>query len=538
MVSKAQSVATPTIETLEKFVVRARRVQVHSIAKNREQLRKYARYETKIHLSLTGEIRVEEELPDEEQFESLAARLRPLLLAGESIYYIKVLNAIEAVLGDKRTPEEIAAFQELRGAWESTDIEGVTIQGYSLQTVRSDGKTAAKISDSQLAAGWLYIDLVHVDPRKAKAQATEHTLKDRFTAATRVLSRVAELTLQTLEYIGAPERQASFGFNESVWEVPVSVTPSEAPISAKVYFAEVGTAPPDLEGVPIQEIEGWKELTASGWLQFNPGGRVAVRAKHTNGETVVEAAVLNRRRTELGERVEVLLDDSALFAFEVASDGDRTVDIDLDERRPSAQTPDRMARFARLLLLFYEADSVDFEISGIPGFSVSWTARDVAEVQSLKVLDCAMTDLEIIERLSSTNLGSLSAGFSAHDLTRLRMVRLLWEGKTVWGQVREVRCKGPEGLEPRALAFPGAAVTFGGMTVPAPPTIVYSHSEVETYPIPGPPLEGEVGERSFVLRAPEGQQLVVWSPERFAAVNVEGIDALSQPVSELGEIDG
>ena len=533
MTRKTQKKTFSATEILEKFVVRARRVREHSLAQDREQLRKYARYESKMLLSLTGEIRIEEELPDEEQFESLAARLRPLLLASESIYYTCVLDAIEELLGDTRSPEEIAAFKKFRDVWDSTDIEGVNVQGYSLQAVAPDGTTTARISDSQLAAGWLYIDLVHVDPRFAKAQAVEHSLKDRFAAATRIFSRVAELALQTLEYLEVPERRTILGIDENVWEIPVTVALSESPILAQVYFAEAGTAPPDFETTPIEETVGWKEFTVTDVLRIRPGGKIAVHAVFAHGEETVDGAVMSRKPVEGGERIEVLLGDCAVFVFQVEVADGQIADIGLLERRPVAQTPDRMGRFARLLLRLHEATSVDFEIPGLPGISASWKSASEAEAQSLKALELSMTDLEVIEQLSSNNVGALSAGFNSHDLRRLRMIRLLWEGKTVWGQVREIMCTGLEGLEPTAWILPEPVVTFGGIAVPTPPTIVYSHPNVETLPVLGPRLENELEESAFLLRAPEGQELIAWSPERVELLHGKEADVFSQPAETV-----
>jgi hypothetical protein len=49
-------------------------------------------------LSLDGTMTFRRTLPDEEIFESLAARLRPLLVPGESVFHKKAFKALSALI--------------------------------------------------------------------------------------------------------------------------------------------------------------------------------------------------------------------------------------------------------------------------------------------------------------------------------------------------------------------------------------------------------------------------------------------------------
>ena len=72
----------------------------------------------------TGESkhRLRLELPPEEAFESLAARLRPFTIGKESVYWAAVLNALEKLLS-KETLAEIVDIESLREYW-SEAVEG------------------------------------------------------------------------------------------------------------------------------------------------------------------------------------------------------------------------------------------------------------------------------------------------------------------------------------------------------------------------------------------------------------------------------
>jgi hypothetical protein len=51
--------------------------------------------------------RLQVEYPPEEALESLASRVRPLILNSEQIYYEKVLNALEELVAADKLNEEI-----------------------------------------------------------------------------------------------------------------------------------------------------------------------------------------------------------------------------------------------------------------------------------------------------------------------------------------------------------------------------------------------------------------------------------------------
>jgi hypothetical protein len=74
---------------LEQFVLRARRIEGHSLAVDWAALVSLATPAFKLLSLEDGEVRLRQELPPEEVVESAAARVRPLLLETDACGYLK-----------------------------------------------------------------------------------------------------------------------------------------------------------------------------------------------------------------------------------------------------------------------------------------------------------------------------------------------------------------------------------------------------------------------------------------------------------------
>src|SRR5688572_4273804 len=128
-----------TTDVLSRFVLRARRIAAHSLVQDRAKLRSHASGTFKGTLDMTGKLTMVQELPDDEEaFESLAARLRPLTVRSEPIYFVKVFAALESVQSAEYQ-DRIAA---LRDAWADTEIQGSQVQAFSVQQSKADGTEA------------------------------------------------------------------------------------------------------------------------------------------------------------------------------------------------------------------------------------------------------------------------------------------------------------------------------------------------------------------------------------------------------------
>jgi hypothetical protein len=91
-------------DRVQRFVLRARRVLAHSLVRDNMELLNEAAsgtFHVNVELNMkTGEgwHRFKRNLPPEEAFESLAARLRPFVMRKESVYWAVVLDSVEKLL--------------------------------------------------------------------------------------------------------------------------------------------------------------------------------------------------------------------------------------------------------------------------------------------------------------------------------------------------------------------------------------------------------------------------------------------------------
>lgn len=190
-------------DRVQRFVLRARRVLAHSLVRdNLDLLNKAARGTFHVDVEVnqkTGESthRFRRELPPEEAFESLAARIRPFLMRKEAVYWAVVLDSVEQLLsGD--TLAEVVDMQSLREYW-AVVVEGsqVAAQAYYVMT------DSGKLSDIQLADLWLNSDSLHTQPIKSGV-GNDLDITERYHAAASVYARIGacvEYTFHWIEYL-------------------------------------------------------------------------------------------------------------------------------------------------------------------------------------------------------------------------------------------------------------------------------------------------------------------------------------------------
>lgn len=75
-------------DILRRFVIRARRVEAHSLVQN-NSVEKYVKPSMTISYKEGQPTRIKYIMPDQEIFESLAARTRPCILESEPVYLEK-----------------------------------------------------------------------------------------------------------------------------------------------------------------------------------------------------------------------------------------------------------------------------------------------------------------------------------------------------------------------------------------------------------------------------------------------------------------
>lgn len=211
-------------ETLDKFVMRARRIEAHSLLSDPQRFVKWVHGSGQ--LSFTdgqGEIRFD--VPPEERFESLAARVRPLLLEDDGLHHKRVLAALGAYGRDD--PEVMKQREVLRGAWERAT--GSTMVAFQIGQAR-DG--APLVSDVDLAHGWLYGDLVHAKPDVPPA-VLDASLDQRYLAAVIVYGQAALAAVATLNVTRQAADNGLIELNTTALTGPVIVSePMVKPVTA------------------------------------------------------------------------------------------------------------------------------------------------------------------------------------------------------------------------------------------------------------------------------------------------------------------
>jgi hypothetical protein len=241
-------------ERLTAFVIRLRRVLASPLAQDEEQLSRAAQWSfTALE---TGEVlEVSRWLPDEQQLESLGARLRPLFLKQDPVYCQSGLNSVGFLLASKSLPHlYLPSRKVLKRDW--TALAKAKASRYFLQTAESDS-ILGSWQDSELANSWFYGDLIHASNH---ADGSEHSnIEERFMAAFGFISDVVWLCWRTLGLIFLVRR--ALALPDRAWTTEVAVEGNRwfTYKSPTVYVGEVGAVPtPDID---LEQDPNWQPFS-------------------------------------------------------------------------------------------------------------------------------------------------------------------------------------------------------------------------------------------------------------------------------------
>lgn len=228
------------IETLRRFVVRARIVKDHSLARNLEVLQVWSKAQIPMVVRIdkksgkasyrVGPIPL---LPTE-QIESAAARTRPIFLASEDVHFKKAIKALKRVCGeDSQLNEHLD--------------EKILPNFYAADPDHPSGRpkkapdAGRPRSNKDLAGSWLYGELIHDD--KVRREIGEPTdLQVRFEAAMRTVCEQVYIVVSFLKIIENLQEDGIVEIPEGAFTDPVTVTWSEIPAKpANIYMAPVDT---------------------------------------------------------------------------------------------------------------------------------------------------------------------------------------------------------------------------------------------------------------------------------------------------------
>ena len=233
-------------DTLRRFVIRAKRVEAHSLVKNNDVLN-YVEPKLQIKYSEGKSAEIKYLMPDEEIFESLAARVRPCILKSESVYLDKVFHAIEVCMnGQQMEVRDQKCFTTCRYRFNDL-VSKRSGMSYSVQLFDADNKALeAPLTDLQIGEAWLYSDLVHSDPHGDKAKAAELSYRDRYYAGTSFFSTLTVVVINTYRLITLLNEKYEWHIDEDAWQEQVTLSEKDSEIEiSNMYVLPVGTIIPE-----------------------------------------------------------------------------------------------------------------------------------------------------------------------------------------------------------------------------------------------------------------------------------------------------
>lgn len=262
---------SPQIPMLKRFVLRARIVQDHSLARDIGVLRNLAREQMQVVITRnlkTGETSTElkpVDLVPTEQLESAAARVRPVFLKEDKVHYTPVLDALAGALkGRPGTAEFSVKIRKLRTKFQQADPD----YPHGRPKEPWDGGT---LNNKQLSGAWLYGHLLHEDKVRRSYRGNMH-LEEMYMTAIYTVCNEMLAVLETLHLIEAMQVRGWLELPENIFTDDVTVTAKtwQHPGTWNVYVASMETPLPEELPQDMNLMPGWKNV-ADEFLPSNRG---------------------------------------------------------------------------------------------------------------------------------------------------------------------------------------------------------------------------------------------------------------------------
>jgi hypothetical protein len=246
-------------ETLEAFVLRARRVAQHSLAADPEVLLDLAKGKSTLeHEHATGKKFLTRSLPEEEVVESAAARVRPILLSSEPVHWGKALKAI-SFLGRGKNGFDDEAVRDLKEVWKRVQPGEGAARAYTLLRQGKPDEAVVAATDNVLGLSWFYGDVVHADTDR-RAAGVAFGINERYRAAVMLVAIAMVTTKMTLNLILKMRKDGILDMPDGPFEEDVVVSETEVRQETEFFVGPVGTP------LPTSPFSGSPE----GFEPFNP----------------------------------------------------------------------------------------------------------------------------------------------------------------------------------------------------------------------------------------------------------------------------
>ncbi|QOV33256.1 hypothetical protein IM697_23735 [Streptomyces ferrugineus] len=248
---------------LEAFVVRARRVEAHSLAADWDALVALSSAPYVVTALGNGEVQVRQEYPAEEVVESAAARVRPLLLEGDACSYLKALAAVGYFC--RELPHDTMWVKAARAEWRTrAEPNAAREGGYQVMLGDAAEGWTTDLDDRKLAMAWIYGDVVHHDTGLLE-EADPFGLAERFRAAVPLIAWVMVKAIELLNYVRALQSAGLLGLQAALFDREVVLTSTCWEHTVRAYTAPVGTLAPADALAPLSDE--WIPLSGSAVLR-------------------------------------------------------------------------------------------------------------------------------------------------------------------------------------------------------------------------------------------------------------------------------
>ncbi|MEV6603551.1 hypothetical protein [Kutzneria sp. NPDC051319] len=445
----------PPADTVARFVLRARRIGAHSLLRDPEALARPA---------------------DEEVFESLAARVRPLTSKQESTFYPKVLSAIRRLLdaASTSTEQRLGRLGDLRAAWKALKVD--------------DTDATGPVTDSELAAG--------------------SSFGERHLAAVNAVSRVAALTMETLRFIEQLRDAGAVTVDGQAWTADVVLARP-----ATVYIA-----PPNTEISPVSEPYDDLDVpqeppTRPRMLHSVPAHQLRIELKASDGSSIAvyQATVLDEVVEDNVRTWHLMVDDGVVLHVEMRSEDDGT--MEMAAKVLTANEDLRIAHAAGILeLKLCRSVVLVFGEPGPDSVGIPLQTPEPDKVLRLRETTELLEDLIELEELTGQEIGQVVRGIPLLDRVRIRQTRLLWAGQVVQWDRALGQLISREGTPPRWAPVEPAVLEVGGLKIPMP-ALRLGHRDA-TWHDHGPAPEFGPDTRRFTATLPSGTtRFLAWSPQ-------------------------
>lgn len=246
-----------TVDNLARFVLRARIVQDHSLAQDIGELKELSAVKFNILNFNKGggvDIAIDDiKVPHTEQIESAAARVRPVFLFSDGIFYADVLAFLyEKIVDDNEKKKVLELLHECQLADPDYPISG---KG------KRAGDRESVYSNKDLAGSWLYGSLLHDDENRRTFSDTTG-IEHAYHAAVSSVPAMMLGVVKILHFIEPLVCDGKLNLDPELWKSDVTFkgTTLSFPGKVSVYVAEVGTPFPQSIEADLLEAEGWKPV--------------------------------------------------------------------------------------------------------------------------------------------------------------------------------------------------------------------------------------------------------------------------------------